>query len=141
MSMYAEHLVSLSFRVGSFPVNDWFWTRIPTATTPSAFVSAMNIGFEGGNLDHGLRFAERFEQAGDADAARIQRTIVEEEIPHVAFGMRWLERFMGDATFATWQSNIASPLSPMLMRGKALNRSARQRAGQAEEFVNALEQW
>ncbi len=141
MSMYAQHLESLSFHVGAFPVNDWFWTRIPLAKTPSAFVSAMNIGFEGGNLDHGLRFAERFEQAGDSEAARIQRTIVEEEIPHVAFGMRWLERFCGDATFETWQANIVAPLSPMLMRGKTLNRRARAKAGQTEAFVNALEHW
>ncbi len=141
MGMYAQHLESLSFRVGSFPVNDWFWTRIPMAPSPSAFVSAMNIGFEGGNLDHGLRFAERFDEAGDPEAGRIQRTIVEEEIPHVAFGMRWLARLAGDATFATWQSKIASPLSPLLMRGKMLNRRARARAGQSEEFVNALEHW
>ena len=141
MAMYARHLDALSFRIGAFPVNDWFWTRIPMATSPSAFVAAMNIGFEGGNLDHGLRFADRFEQAGDKEAARIQRVIVEEEIPHVAFGMRWLERFSGDATFATWQANIAPPLSPMLMRGKTLNRSARSKAGQSEAFVNALEHW
>jgi uncharacterized ferritin-like protein (DUF455 family) len=141
MSMYARHLESLGSHVGAFPVNDWFWTRIPLAETPSAFVSAMNIGFEGGNLDHGLRFAERFEQAGDSEAARIQAAIVEEEIPHVAFGMRWLERFCGEATFDTWRANIAAPLSPMLMRAKTLNRGARARAGQSEAFVNALEHW
>jgi uncharacterized ferritin-like protein (DUF455 family) len=141
MSMYAQHLESLGFHLGSFPVNDWFWTRIPLAETPSAFVAAMNIGFEGGNLDHGLRFAERFEQAGDSEAARIQRTIVDEEIPHVAFGMRWLERFCGEATFDTWRANIAPPLSPMLMRAKTLNRGARVKAGQSDAFVNALEHW
>jgi hypothetical protein len=61
---------------------------VPGASTTAAdFVARMGIGFEGGNLDHGARFTEAFEAAGDPRAAAIQAQICEEEVAHTAFAL------------------------------------------------------
>ncbi len=141
MQMYAEHIRSLGFKIGDFAINDWFWQRVPASESPAMFVSAMGVGFEAGNLDHGLRFASRFEEAGDLQAGRIQRTVVEEEIPHVAFGVHWLKRFAGVASFDVWRAHLVPPLSPMVMRGHPMAIEERTRAGQDEEFLARLSMW
>ncbi|MCK6551904.1 ferritin-like domain-containing protein [Myxococcota bacterium] len=141
MHMYAEHLERLGHPFGSEPINDWFWERVPSATTPQHFVAGLGIGFEGGNLDHGLRFAERFTSAGDTRAARIQEIIVEEEIPHVAFALHWFRQLTGDVDFAVWREHLPKPLSPMMTRGTPLNLDARRRAGYSEEFLENLSEW
>lgn len=61
--------------------------------TPAQFVVVLGVGFEGANLDHTLRFAERFRAIGDEAGARLQERVGEEEIPHVRFALRWLARW------------------------------------------------
>jgi uncharacterized ferritin-like protein (DUF455 family) len=141
MTMYAEHLASLGHTFGDFPVRDWFWERVPAVRTPAEFVATMGMGFEAGNLDHALRFAERFRAAGDREGAKLQETIFEEEIPHVRFAVRWFERLGGRNDFASWVSSLPPPLSPMVMRGAPLERAGRRRAGLSADFVDELERW
>lgn len=145
MAMYAEHLEALGSRVGAFPVRDWFWERVPRATSPAHFAAAMGVGFEGANLDHTARFAERFRAVGDEVGARIQERVGEEEIPHVRFALHWLGRLAGKApgevSFADWTARLPPPLSPTVMRGVPLNREARRRAGLSDAFVEELSAW
>ena len=141
MGLYAEHLAELGHAFGDFPVRDWFWQRVPAAATAAEFVATMGMGFEGGNLDHTLRFAERFRAAGDRRGADLQRTIFEEEIPHVRFALAWFRRFTGCDDFSSWLHHLPPPLSPMVMRGRPLERSGRARAGFTASFVDELEQW
>lgn len=140
MRMYAEHLATLGFAFGDFPVNDWFWRKLPAQTTRLQFVALMGLGFEGANLDHTQRFAQRFRAAGDSAGARLQERVGEEEIPHVAFGAHWFKVFAGEAlSFEAWQAALVPPLSPLLMRGRPLNREARRKAGYPDAFTDALE--
>jgi uncharacterized ferritin-like protein (DUF455 family) len=141
MRMYAEHIALLGCAVGDFPVRDWFWSRVPNAPTPAAFVAVMGLGFEAGNLDHTRRFAERFRAAGDERGAQLQEAVAHEEIAHVAFAAHWFRHFEGELSFARWERALPAPLSPMLMRGDPLNRQARTDAGMDEPFLDALEQW
>ncbi len=141
MRMYAEHIVQLGCAVGDFPVRDWFWSRVPNVQTPAAFVAVMGLGFEAGNLDHTRRFAERFAAVGDERGAQLQEAVAHEEIAHVAFAAHWFRRFEGELSFARWERALPEPLSPMLMRGDPLNRSARGQAGMDDPFLDALEQW
>lgn len=141
MHMYAEHMATLGFAVGDFPVRDWFWERTPHAATPLEFVALMSMGFEAGNLDHTARFAQLFREAGDPAGALLQDRVGEEEIAHVAFGAHWFRLFRGELTFAAWQAALPAPLSPMLMRGKPLQREARTRAGMDFLFLDELEAW
>jgi uncharacterized ferritin-like protein (DUF455 family) len=141
MGLYAEHLWSLDHPVGSFPVNDWFWSRVPRAATAAHFVATLGMGLEGGNLDHAQRFAERFRAAGDGRAASIQERIAAEEIPHVAFAIHWFEAFIGALDFEDWRLHLVPPLTPMMMRGAELNRAARGAAGFPPLFLDRLSTW
>jgi uncharacterized ferritin-like protein (DUF455 family) len=141
MALYAGHLSKLGHRFGDFPVRDWFWERIPPVEGPLGFVAVLGIGFEGANLDHAPRFAERFRAVGDEEGAAIEEQVGEEEIPHVRFALHWFEKLGGSLDFAAWKDALPAPLSPLVMRGRPLDRGARTRAGFPEAFSAALEAW
>ena len=139
MGLYATHLETLGHPVGSFPVRDWFWERVPPAKTAVEFIAILGLGFEGGNLDHSARFARMFREAGDEEGARIQEQVGAEEIAHVRFAMLWFERWAGPLELERWAAQLPEPLTPWVMRGKAVNRAARRRAGMSEAFLDELE--
>jgi uncharacterized ferritin-like protein (DUF455 family) len=141
MHLYAAHIERLGFQLGAFPVRDWFWQRVPTANTPGAFLAAMGLGFEAGNLDHARRFAERFRAVDDEPGAQLQELVAREEVSHVAFAAHWFRHFEGELSFERWCAALPAPLSPMVMRGDPLDRSARAAAGLDPTFMDALEQW
>ncbi len=141
MALYAGHLASLGHRYGDQPVRDWFWERVPSAASPAHFLAAMGMGFEGGNLDHTRRFAERFRAVGDEEGARLHERVGAEEIPHVRFARSWFRDFTGSDDFATWLAHLPAPLSPILMRGAPLDREARRAAGLSEAFLDELDAW
>lgn len=141
MGMYAEYLASLGHTFGDFPVRDWFWERVPSAESPAHFVATMGMGFEGGNLDHTRRFAERFRAVGDAAAANLEEAIFEEEVPHVRFALAWFRTFTGQVDFDSWVRYLPPPLSPMVMRGNPIERGGRGRAGFPQAFVDELDRW
>jgi uncharacterized ferritin-like protein (DUF455 family) len=141
MRLYAGHMATLGFRVGDFPVRDWFWERVPSCRTIGEFLAVMGLGFEAGNLEHASRFAARFREAGDEEGARIQEQVGREEVPHVRFAARWFRELVGPLTFDSWRRHLPAPLSPMLMRGAPLDREARLRAGMDEAFLEALDAW
>ncbi len=141
MGLYARQIERLGYRVGSFPVRDWFWQRIPSCATPASFVAAMGLGLESANLEHTASFAARFREAGDEEGARVQEIVGREEIAHVRFGARWFAEFTGGLDFDRWCEALPEPLSPMLMRGQPLHREARARAGFSGSFLDRLDAW
>jgi uncharacterized ferritin-like protein (DUF455 family) len=141
MRAYQAHIERLGFSTGAFGVRDWFWERAPSAPSALSFVALMGIGFEGGNLDHTQRFARMFREAGDERGAVLQEVVGGEEERHVAFAAHWFRNFAGALDFARWCAALPPPLSPMVMRGQPLARSARMRAGLDAEFLDELEAW
>jgi uncharacterized ferritin-like protein (DUF455 family) len=139
MNRYREHLTTLGSFVGAFPVRDWFWERVPSASNPAAFVALLGVGFEGGNLDHSARYAAHLRAAGDLDAARIEDEIGREEIAHVRFALRWLEHFAGATDYDTWVAALPPPITPLVLRGKVVERVARAAAGMSAAFLDRLE--
>lgn len=141
MKMYAAHIEQLGYRVGAFPVRDWFWQRTPAARSPAEFVAVMGLGFEAGNLDHSARYVQLFAAAGDHAAAALQATVGHEELAHVAFAAHWFSSFAGPLDFTRWLSQLPAPLSPMVMRGRPLARAARSLAGMDDRFLDELDAW
>jgi uncharacterized ferritin-like protein (DUF455 family) len=141
MQAYVGRLQALGYGVGDFPVRDWFWERLGDVPSPSAFVAAMGVGFEGGNLDHTARFGALFEAAHDPVSAAVVRRVGEEEIMHVRFGLTWLGRFLGKAVvgFDDLVKTLPPPLTPSVMRGPMLDRASRKRAGYTDEFLDAFD--
>ncbi|MDG1498501.1 MAG: DUF455 family protein [Planctomycetota bacterium] len=143
MKLYAEYFGTQGFAIGDFPVRDWFWQRVPMAETADQFVALVGLGLESGNLDHGALFAPRLRAVGDLGAAKIVDQVSKDEEAHVAFGASWFARLRGrpKVEFETWRTSLPEPLSPILFRGKPLNRKARKQAGQDDDFLDALSKW
>lgn len=141
MRMYQAEIERLGFELGAFPVRDWFWERVPDCQTPLAFVALMGMGFEAANLEHSSRFADAFRDAGDFKAARVQEQVGLEEVRHVRFATRWFERWTGSLDFDEWALELPKPLTPLLMRGKRVDRELRRRAGMSERFIDELENY
>ena len=99
----------------------------------------MGVGLEGGNLDHGERFTQMLEAVGDTEAAEVQKRIAHEELAHVRFALRWLEKLeVPIEPFEAFVDLIPYPLSPIVLRGPTIAREARVLAGQSEPFIDAL---
>ncbi len=141
MHLYAKQIERLGHAVGDFVVRDWFWERVPSCPDPASFVAVMGLGVESANLEHTASYASKFREAGDEEGARVQEIVGLEEIAHVRFGVRWFEIFSGGLVFEEWRRALPPPLSPMLMRGRPLQRAARLRAGQTDQFLSELEAW
>ncbi len=141
LKLYREYLHDHGVRFGDFPLRDWFWTRVPQSQHPAEFVAVMGLGFEGGNLDHAERFARWFRDAGDAHGADILERVCAEEERHVRFAARWFRELTGGLSFEAWRAHLPEPLTPTMMRGHALNRPARERAGFDATFLDRLAEW
>lgn len=145
MALYEAHLATLGVAFGALPVRDWFWERVPACTTMRQFLAVMGVGFEGGNLDHSPRFAERFRAVGDDEGARLLERVADEEIAHVRLAARWFlelePRIEGPLALARWMHELPAPLSPLVMRGRPLDRRRRLKAGLPPSFVEELEAW
>jgi uncharacterized ferritin-like protein (DUF455 family) len=141
MNAYRAQIERLGYRIGDFPVRDWFWERVPSCSSKLQFVALMGMGLEAANLEHAPHFGERLLAAGDDEAAALQALIAREEQAHVRFAVSWFERWTLGQSFELWCASLPPPLSPLLMRGKTFDRAARLRAGMHEDFVNALERW
>ncbi|MBN8610335.1 MAG: DUF455 family protein [Deltaproteobacteria bacterium] len=141
MRLYARELERLGKRFGDFPVRDWFWERVPACESASSFLALVGVGFEGGNLDHGARFAQMLDDVGDHEAAAAERQVAHEEIAHVRFATQWLEKLGSPlATLDDLRVLLPPPLSPLVLRGKPLARAARLAAGMPAGLVDELEQ-
>lgn len=139
MNLYAEHMRSLGTKFGDHPVRDWFWQRVPLCADAASFVALQGLGLEGANLEHSARFAAQFRAVGDESGARILERVERDEIGHVAFALRWFERFTGASLeYDTWRAALPAPLTPALMQGRPLNRDARRRAGMDDAFLARL---
>jgi len=141
MRLYREHIEALGFEIGDFEVRDWFWDRVPTCRTKTEFVALMGMGLEAANLEHTPRFADWFRRAGDEAGAALQDQVGREEVAHVRFAMRWFRQWTGRDDFHTWSEALPKPLTPLLMRGKTINRAAREKAEMTVEFIDALGAW
>lgn len=138
MGMYQRHIEQLGFRLGEFPVRDWFWKRVPGCSDEVSFVALMGMGFEAANLEHAPEFASWFRAAGDEVGAALQEQIAREELAHVRFGTSWFTRWKQGCRFEEWQQSLPAPLSPWVLRGKRVDAEVRRRAGMPDAFIDAL---
>ena len=140
MRLYESEIVRLGHRFGDFPVRDWFWERVPACASPASFLALVGLGHEGGNLDHGARFAAMLEEAGDPASAAVERQVAAEEIAHVRFALRWLRELgVPVETLDALRALLPPPLSPAVLRGLPIARAARLDAGLSAQLVDELE--
>lgn len=137
LALYIERIEANDAKFGDLGVNDHFWRIAPLLDTPLRWVCALNLSFEQANLDHAPVFARHFREAGDTKSADLMDLIVEDEIKHVGFGVRWLRHF-SDGTlsdFDLFTQNLNAYMGPERARGAELNIDARKAAGLDDAFI------
>ncbi|MFO0684636.1 MAG: DUF455 family protein [Sandaracinus sp.] len=138
---YEVELARLGHPYGAFPVRDWFWERAPSIDSPASFCAFVGLGLESANLDHTRRFEAELRAAGDDAAADLTAAIGREEIAHVRFAVRWFAQLGEPLDLDAFVRALPPPLSPILFRGRPLDREARREAGWPDAVMDALERW
>lgn len=139
--LYLERLDALGHGPGDFPVSAYLWNKRGLMDTPLRFVAAMCLTFESANLDHTLDAVAAARSVGDEATARVLERVHAEEQGHVAFGLKWFQRFRPQdvAALDAWRAALIWPLRPALARGPVLHAACRRELGLPAEFVTALE--
>jgi uncharacterized ferritin-like protein (DUF455 family) len=131
-----RRLRALGAAYGDLPAHDGLWEAAEaTAGDPLARLAVVPMVLEARGLDVTPATIERFRAAGDGRSARLLERILNDEISHVATGVRWFESSCAAQRFAPaahWQALVA-----LYFRGSIkppFNDSARGAAGLTRDF-------
>jgi uncharacterized ferritin-like protein (DUF455 family) len=137
--LYQARLAALGHRFGEVGVTGHFWNHLGQISSPLAFVCIMGLTFENANLDFAQDYARQARAAGDHETAAALDQVHTDEVRHVRFAWRWLDRWRGEApAWDVYRGSMAPPLGPARARGRDLCRESRRAAGLDPDFIARL---
>ncbi|MGR3973289.1 MAG: DUF455 family protein [Candidatus Rhabdochlamydia sp.] len=138
--LYLKRLNAMGVNFGDFPLYKYFWAYVPHLNTPLKYVSMMSLTFEMANLDFAPYYGAAFASHGDLEAEMLMQQIFKDELRHVAFGSKWLEKLKDPhlSPWDTWVGQLHPRLSPARAKGFEFNPGARRLAGMSEEWITNL---
>lgn len=141
--LYCDRLAAMGVTFGQLPVNDHFWRAGPTIADPLDWVCAMHLTFEQSNLDHAPYYGRLFREADDLASADLMKVIFEDEVQHVRFGSRWLQKYKppGESAFEVFVKHCGAINPPDRARGVEFQEQARRDAGLDDDFIRSLQSW
>ena len=137
--LYQARAESWGVSLGEVGAGPFFWDTVVDLPTPAAFLAALSLTYEQANLDFTLYWKRAFAAVDDEDSVTVLNTVYEDEIQHVAHGVRWFQRFQGGLDFERYAAALEFPLSPGRAKGPIFDRAGRARAGLSAAFVDELE--
>ena len=140
LRLYLQRMQALGVMFGSQPLSGFFWRAMSGLDTPSAFVAHLSLTFEQANLDFALHYQRGFAELGDHESAAVLHTVLEDEIGHVALGLRWFERWRDPAVslFEAHRDALRPPLQVVRAKAAGFEVEPRMRAGLPEAYVERL---
>jgi len=139
-AMVEARLNDLGVAYGDLPAHDGLWSAAEaTADDLSARLAIAPLVLEARGLDVTPGMIERLQAAGDEESAAVLRVIYEEEVGHVAAGVRWLEAVaesLGEAPEALFRRQVEARFKGALK--PPFNVQARAAAGLAETVYAPL---
>jgi uncharacterized ferritin-like protein (DUF455 family) len=139
-ALLADRLGALGAAYGELPAHDGLWeAAAATAHDLLARLAIVPLVLEARGLDVTPEMIARLERAGDAPSAAILNRIYQDEIRHVAVGMRWFERLCrghGLDPQAVFQERVRRYFSGRLK--PPFNRQAREAAGLPHRWFEML---
>ncbi len=139
VKMYIERMAELGLRFGDLPLFKHFWNHVPYLTSPIRYVSVMSLTFEMANLDFAPLYGRSFASFGDVASANLMAQILKDEINHVSFGYRWLNKFKGDQpSWDSWAASLTPKLTPKRAKGFVLMEENRRQAGIPEYWIEKI---
>ncbi|MBF5058822.1 DUF455 family protein [Candidatus Neptunochlamydia vexilliferae] len=138
--LYMKELSRLGVQFGDLPLFKHFWCHTPYLTSPLSYVSVMSLTFEMANLDFAPMYGASFEKSGDKEAAALMARILKDEIAHVSFGWRWLQKFKKKelSEWDAWAEAQSPLLSPKRARGFLIHEEHRRKAGVSKAWIEQL---
>jgi uncharacterized ferritin-like protein (DUF455 family) len=137
--LYEARLHALGHAFGDLPVTGHFWNHLGQISSPLAFACIMGLTFENANLDFAQDYARAARAAGDLETAAVLDQVHRDEIRHVRFAWRWLERWRGEApAWDVYRATMSPPLGPARARGRDLCEHSRRAAGLDADFIAEL---
>lgn len=135
-----RRLRALGAAYGDLPAHDGLW-EAAEATADNAFarLAIVPMVLEARGLDVTPAMIARFTAAGDIVSARILRRIHDDEIGHVAAGVRWFESCCAAKRFEAaeyWRTLVAANFKGAIK--PPFNDSARDAAGLTRDYYIAL---
>ena len=119
MRLYIERMKELGVNFGDIALNDFFWNALKDIESISDYVSGMSMTFEQANLDFSVQYHRAMLELGDKKTASILKTVYDDEIGHVSFGLDWFEKLRPKKhdLFTEYKNSLKLPIDPH--RGKA----------------------
>jgi uncharacterized ferritin-like protein (DUF455 family) len=125
---------------GALPAHDGLWESAEdTAGDPLARLAIVPMVLEARGLDVTPEMIARLRAAGDQVSARILSRIADDEIRHVAAGVRWFEARCleeGKGPAKTWQALVRRHFKGVIK--PPFNHSSRTAAGLPQDFYVPL---
>lgn len=139
VKMYMTRMEEMGLKFGDLPLYKHFWTHVPSLTSPLKYVSVMSLTFEMANLDFAPLYGRSFAHFGDEKSAALMAQILIDEIHHVSFGYRWLNKFKGkEPAWDSWLRSLGPKLTPKRAKGFVLIEENRKKAGLPEEWIEKI---
>ena len=139
-AIVVRRLHALGAAYGDLPAHDGLWEAAEaTAGDPLARLAVVPMVLEARGLDVTPAMIDRFAASGDTASARVLRRIFDDEIGHVATGVRWFESCCRAQRFdppAQWRKLVDTYFRGALK--PPFNDSARESAGLTRDFYAAL---
>src|SRR5436190_2268845 len=139
-TLLVDRLGALGAAYGHLPAHDGLWeAAAATAHDLLARLAVVPLVLEARGLDVTPEMIARLERAGDAASAAILSRIYQDEIGHVAVGMRWFDhlcRGRGLEPEAVFQERVRRYFSGALK--PPFNREARDAAGLPPRWYEML---
>ena len=138
--LYCKRMNELGVGLGDIPVNRFFWDTMNEMKSPLGFISKMSLIFEQANLDYSLYYHKIFKSLGDTVTSDIMKTVYEDEIGHLANGVKWFEHWdtSGKPLFESHEDKIDFPLSLKWAKGIEFDEEGRLKAGLSKDYVEKL---
>ena len=142
VKLYMAQMNRLGLNFGDLPLFKHFWKQTEYLTSPIDYVSMMSLTFEMANLDFAPHYGASFKRNGDLEAYELMKQILTDEISHVRFGMRWIQKLKStdQDAFTLYQESITPHLPIKRARGFVFQEEPRRAAGVPDHWIAALKQ-
>lgn len=139
VALYRQRMGELGLQFGDLPLFKHFWNHVPYLSSPIHYVSVMSLTFEMANLDFAPLYGRSFASFGDSESASLMAQILKDEINHVSFGYRWLNKFKGERSdWDAWLESLSPKIAPKRAKGFTLIEENRRKAGIPEHWITNL---
>lgn len=140
LKLYLARMRALGVEFGARPLSGFFWRAMSGLETPSGFVAHLSLTFEQANLDFAEHYRRGFAQMGDHESAAVLQTVLDDEVGHVAMGLRWFERWRDPdvSLFDAHRDALVGPLQMVRAKGTGFEVEPRRRAGLPDPYIERL---